>query len=284
MAPTFFAQCAAGCLLVVGLSDMRSSGWKYLRLMALVSLGMAFLALMLIVWRDAPAGVDADVWRWYSNDGPSLRTLALSGLATSLACTILWLIFNAMQADAVRSTQRLWPLIAGIACAIAAAAFACRPDTGLPGSSLDQPLGGDALRAALATALGAMLLGGVTSGMLLGHRYLTDTDMPIAPLRRLTMIYLTVLALRLAWVAAMAWPLYGGDIHPTGGALWFWVVATVRGGVGLIGAAIFAWMIYDCVKVRATQSATAIFYLSMVFVFLGELAAQYLLRVEGLAV
>ena len=85
-------------------------------------------------------------------------------------------------------------------------------------------------------------------------------------------------------LAAMAWPIYSGTFAPSGEALWFWVVATVRGGVGLAGAAIFAWMIRDCVKVRATQSATAIFYLSMVFVFLGELAAQYLLRTEGLPV
>jgi len=282
MAPTFFAQLAAGCLLVVGISNMRASGWKYLRLMALVSLAMAFLALLLITWRDS--GNNAHVWHVLSNTTVPLRTVAIAGLAVSLLFTIIWLVVSTVQADAVRASQRLWPLIAGTACLIASAALACRPDLGLPGARLVQPTGADAARAAMTTALGALLLGGVTSGMLLGHRYLTDTDMPIAPLRTLTTIYLTTLGVRLAWAAAMAWPIYSGTFAPSGGALWFWVVATVRGGVGLAGAAIFAWMIRDCVKVRATQSATAIFYLSMVFVFLGELAAQYLLRTEGLPV
>jgi len=284
MAPTFFAQLAAGCLLVIGISNIRSSGWKYLRLMALVSLATAFLALLLITWRDTPTASDFRMWPGFPNGPVPVRTFAIAGLACSLIFTIVWLLVNALQAETIRSAQRLWPLLAGAFCLIAAAALACRPDAGLPGARMTQLAGADAARGGLATALGALLLGGVTAGMLLGHRYLTDTDMPIAPLRTLTTIYLTVLIIRILWVAALAWPLYGGTFAPAGGALWFWVVLTIRGGVGLIGAAIFAWMIHDCVKVRATQSATAIFYLSMVFVFLGELAAQYLLRTEGLAV
>jgi hypothetical protein len=57
----------------------------------------------------------------------------------------------------------------------------------------------------------------------------------------------------------------------------------IRGGVGVLGTGVFAWMVWDCVKRRATQSATALFYLSMIFVFLGELAGQYLTRTESLA-
>ena len=50
------------------------------------------------------------------------------------------------------------------------------------------------------------------------------------------------------------------------------------------GTAVFAYMIWDCVRRRSTQSATGILYLTMVFVFIGELTAQYLLRWKGLAV
>ena len=284
MAPTFFAQLAAGCLLVVGVSDIRNSGWKYLRLMALVSFALVFMALLLITWRDSATGSDSAAWNLSLTREVSLRALAIAGLSVTLAFTVVWLVVNTVQAEAIRSFQRIWPFVAGAACIIASAALACRPDSGLPGARLVQPAGGDAVRAAMTTVLGALVLGGVTAGMLLGHRYLTDTDMPIAPLRRLTNIYLVALIVRIIWVAVLAWPIYGSTFTPSGGAMWIWIVLTIRGGVGLLGAAIFAWMIRDCVKTRATQSATAIFYLSMVFVYLGELAAQYLLRTEGLAV
>lgn len=281
MAPTFFAQLAAGCLLIVGVSDIRNSGWKYLRLMALVSLGLAFLALLLIARNDPSA---LKVWGGLSGGNATANVFAVITLGAAILQTVIWLVVNAVQADSIQPTQRIWPIIAGVSCLCAAAAVAFQPDMSLPGARPTQLVGADAVRAGISTALGAVLLGGVTAGMLLGHRYLTDTDMPIAPLRRLTNIYLIALIARVVWVAVLAWPILSDAFRPTGGALWFWIVLTIRGGVGLLGAAVFAWMIRDCVKSRATQSATAIFYLSMVFVYLGELAGQYLLRTEGLAV
>lgn len=281
MAPTFLAQLAAGCLLVVGISDLRNSGWKYLRLMALVSLGLAFLALLLIA-RDDPSALK--VWRGLSGGNATASMFAVMALGAALMQTLIWLFVNAVQAESVQSMQRIWPIIAGVSCLCAAAVIAFQPDLSLPGARQTPLIGTEAIRAAVTTALGALLLGGVTAGMLLGHRYLTDTDMPIAPLRRLTHIYLVTLIARVIWVAALAWPIFSHTFRPSGGPLWFWIVLTIRGGVGLLGAAVFAWMIRDCVKSRATQSATAIFYLSMVFVYLGELAAQYLLRTEGLPI
>ncbi len=281
MAPTFFAQLAAGCLLIVGVSDVRNSGWKYLRLMALVSLGLAFLALLLIARNDPSV---LTVWGGLTVGNARSTAIAVIALAAAILQTVIWLVVNAVQADSIQPTQRIWPIIAGVSCLCAAAAIAFQPDVSLPGARPTQLIGNEALRAGVSTALGALMLGGVTAGMLLGHRYLTDTDMPIAPLRRLTNIYLVTLVARVIWVAALAWPILGDTFKPSGGALWFWIVLTIRGGVGLLGAAVFAWMIRDCVKSRATQSATAIFYLSMVFVYLGELAAQYLLRTEGLPV
>lgn len=272
MAPTFFAQLAAGCLLVVGVSDIRNCGWKYLRLMALVSLALAFVALLLY---GRPL---------LTAEALTLDKVTYAALGSTIIFAAVWLFMNSLQREAIRPLQRLWPLISGVACLSAAAALALQPDWSLPSGRYFRLIEDDAIQNVIATALGALVLGGVTAGMLLGHRYLTDTDMPIAPLRRLTNIYLVALIMRLIWVAVLAWPIYGGTFTPSGGAMWFWVVLTIRGGVGLLGAAIFAWMIRDCVKTRATQSATAIFYLSMVFVYLGELAAQYLLRTEGLPV
>jgi hypothetical protein len=137
--------------------------------------------------------------------------------------------------------------------------------------------------AAMTIVLGSGLLGTATAAMLLGHRYLTDTGMSISPLKRMTQLYLGILAVRGVWIVAASYPLWAGAFVPRGGYMWFWLMISVRFGSGLVVTGVFAWMIRDCVNRRATQSATAIFYLSMIFIFLGELSGQYLLRTESLA-
>jgi hypothetical protein len=41
-------------------------------------------------------------------------------------------------------------------------------------------------------------------------------------------------------------------------------------------------MAHDCIKRRATQSATGILYVAGVLIFIGEIIALYLLRQTGL--
>jgi hypothetical protein len=106
--------------------------------------------------------------------------------------------------------------------------------------------------------------------------------MPIAPLRRLATIYIAAVAARGIWVLGASMPLWTGEFRPRGDYIWFWLMISVRIGVGVLVTAVFAWMAWDCVRRRATQSATALFYLSMILVFLGELAGQFMLRSEGL--
>lgn len=289
MTSAFLAQFAAGCLLVVAVSMIRQTGWKYLRLMASVSLALVFLSGLLIVrepgWADGVYRLPAAVC-----------------LAAGLLLSAVWLFVNAGQGEGVRSTQRIWPAMAGVVVLGAAVLLVMRPDV-LLGSEAGRdglshagaldvstpPLspperGADALHTAAlvgTTLLGAWLLGAVTAAMLLGHRYLTDTDMPIAPLRHLAKLYLAAVTARIVWVAIASIPIWSDSFRPAD-YMWFWVTMTVRVGVGLLGTAVFAYMVWDCVKRRATQSATALFYLSMIFVFLGELAGQYLVRTYGL--
>lgn len=292
MAPAFLAQFAAGCFLAVAVASIRLCSWKYLRLMAAVSLGITFLALLMLVREPNWSG---DAYRWPGALGLGVATL-LAGI---------WLVVNAAHGETVRSSQRAWPAAAGVVAMCAAVALVLRPDTLLPAasarpvptnastssrvaSSLSPPreLGRSSIQSAAlvgTTVLGSLLLGLVTASMLLGHRYLTDTDIPITPLRKLAKWYLIVVAARVAWVAAASTPIWSGSYQPASDPVWFWVVVTVRIGVGLGATAVFAYMVWDCVRRRATQSATALFYLSMIFVFLGELAGQYLVRTERLA-
>jgi len=259
MLMTFLVQCAAGCYLVIGVSDMRRSGWRYLRLMAIVAAAFAFGGLMLF-GRE----FGFDIARMATVTGGLLLGMLLAGL--------VWLFVNAAQQEKIAVTQRAVALIAGLV-GVAALAMLSR-DAGNTTS----------IALMVSTLLSAGLLGACTCGMLLGHRYLTDTQMPIAPLRRLTHIYLAIFAVRVIWTLANALPVWTTDFQPTESPLFFQLVLYTRLGVGLLVAAVFAYMIWDCVRRRATQSATAMFYLSMVLVFFGELAAQFLMRTEGLAV
>ncbi len=269
MLPTVLVQCAAGCFLAVALSSMRSCGRQYLRLMAVVALGIAFLALLLrMMEAAAPAR--------------ALQEPAGLLLLASVALGIVWLFVNAAQHDAIADSQRLWPALAA-AAGLAAVVFSILETRGhAPGRYVTDSRADFAILAVNAV-LGSALLGACTAAMLLGHRYLTDADMTIAPLRHLTKLYLTTLAARVAWVLAASFPLWSESFRPAHGGLYFWLAFWVRVGVGLVVSSIFAWMIWDCVRRRATQSATALYYLSMLMVFSGELAGAYLARTERLA-
>lgn len=271
MLPTFLTQLAAGCYLATGLSAMRQVSWRYLRLMAVVSLVLLFIGGGLF-YREigAPAGA-TPAWPW--------RVMA--GFVLAVVVGAAWLFLNTAQGDRITGGQRLCALAAGLAALATAIVLAHRPDDIVGAGQSDESA--VRLPVAVTTALGAMLLGSATAAMLLGHRYLTDTGMPIAPLRRLASIYIAAVLARGAWVLAVSIPLWTGEFRPSGDTVWFWLMISVRLGVGVLVTAVFAWMAWDCVRRRATQSATALFYLSMILVFLGELAGQFLLRSEALA-
>lgn len=140
---------------------------------------------------------------------------------------------------------------------------------------------------ALGQALGGVFVGSITIAWLLGHAYLTATKMTIAPLRHFSRVLLWVVGARLMFCAMSA------------AALWFiafdgrsevlrelsieWLVVSLRVGVGLVAVAVFAWMVADCVRLRATQSATGILYFGSVFAYMGELASLHLLMRVGWA-
>lgn len=282
MVSAFLTQFAAGLCLAIAMSDIRRSSWKFLRLIGIVAVALAFPGMLLLA---NGAGWSPDV----VFSAPSLLSVA------GVAVAVVWLFVNAAQQEHVTSAQRILPAAAGVLLLIAAVLLTVAPDTLLaapaaPGDATPAAAGSGAMataaaaRAIVNTILSALLMGVLTAAMLLGHRYLTDTGMPIAPLRRLTTIYLAVFVVRAAWSIANVLPVWLTDFQPRESLLFFQVALYTRLGVGLAAVAVFAWMARDCVRRRATQSATAMFYLSMVLVFIGELAGQFLMRTEGLAV
>ena len=136
----------------------------------------------------------------------------------------------------------------------------------------------------LGQVLGSWLLGSITIAWLLGHAYLTATKMTIAPLRYFSRMLSMAVALRIAFFVVsilVAWGMGGESVSVWGRLEQWWLIVTLRVGVGLVALAIFAYMVGDCVRLRSTQSATGILYFASVMAYAGELASQYLTRELG---
>jgi hypothetical protein len=130
--------------------------------------------------------------------------------------------------------------------------------------------------------LGAIAVGAVTNGMILGHWYLVTPRLPERPLREITGLLVVVLVVQALFIVpALLLPhdtLPYSSVH-TGilSNLFFWL----RVGLGLGFPAVLGWMAYDSSGVRAMQSATGLLYLAMVLVICGEVVANGLLFVSA---
>jgi len=129
--------------------------------------------------------------------------------------------------------------------------------------------------------LSAQMLGGVTVAWLLGHAYLTATKMTIAPLRHFSRMFSWAVAARILFMLisfVIAWQVRGDGSSPILQRMGqSWLIVVLRVGVGLLSVAVFAYMVADCVRLRATQSATGILYFGSVMAYVGELAGQQLI-------
>jgi len=122
----------------------------------------------------------------------------------------------------------------------------------------------------------ALLLGSMMAAMLLGHSYLIVPTMSIEPLKRLVILIAVSVAGRAGFAGlSLIVPDSGGNIPSLDGS-WWWSLFAARWVVGLVGPAVIAWMVWQTVRIRATQSATGILYAGVVLTFFGELVSQLL--------
>lgn len=133
--------------------------------------------------------------------------------------------------------------------------------------------------AGLLVLAGALFMGAVTDGLLLGHWYLVDRGLDREHIRRLAIILLAAVAVE---VVALVVGGARGDVAPTEG---FSPFLTVGGGVvymtivlGMVGiTALIAVLIHLALREtrpRAVQAATGFFYLAVITAFTAELAAK----------
>lgn len=139
----------------------------------------------------------------------------------------------------------------------------------------------------LSFVLSAVLLGAAASGMLLGHWYLIDRDLPLQPLTRTLTVYrrcllaqgaLFVVATLVLGVAGAA-PARSG----VGGLLTGQLSLLVtRLAVSPVGAGILAVMIRRTLDIPQTMAATGLFYIAVLAVLVGEMLGRFLLFRTGL--
>ncbi|MFQ5413879.1 MAG: hypothetical protein ACE5E6_05420 [Phycisphaerae bacterium] len=318
MLTAFGYALSGGVLVVLATGRPEQIAWRFLRLVGLLALAPACLVTVAI-WR-APA----------STGPPAAAATAVLGLllATGAAAVVM----AAPLAHRWRASFRGVCALAGL-CGVAAAAMCMLPV--LRDTPDDHRSTG--VMIVIGAALGGLLLGSITVAWLLGHAYLTASNMTIAPLRHFSRMLSIAVGLRAAFLIislTIAWAAADSDTPdhdaavgaeppaalaaetateigtpahtPTQAAAYppayrpasdpasraptphrprtvlarlggFWLVLTLRIGLGLLAVAVFAYMVSDCVRRRATQSATGILYFGSVFAYIGELAAGYLL-------
>jgi hypothetical protein len=227
---------------------------------------------------------------------------ATAAFMTTAAVWLLWRRFGLVGGPGAPGGPLYRPMLAAVTVSLAGAVLYNRAQhfgwrrwaqpllwaalaAGLAGTLLAAPAGPRWLVAA-ADLTSILLLGAAAAAMILGHWYLVVIDLPIAPLRRLTVLLVLGLVLRAAAIAvALAGPgaegwrdarmVAAGLWSPDGVFVWMRVLFGVAGPLSLI------WFVWKTVEIRSTQSATGILYVQLFLVLAGELLAKYLRVAAG---
>jgi hypothetical protein len=128
---------------------------------------------------------------------------------------------------------------------------------------------------------GALVLGAVATGMLLGHWYLIDLGLSIDPLQRLLRYFVTVLVVQLGVAAAtlLLVALTSGEGASAVARLWqeYRPLLAMRLVLGPLAALGVAWMIHRTLRIPQTMAATGLFYIAILAVLVGEMLGRLIL-------
>jgi hypothetical protein len=254
-----FAEFTIGGLWVLWLADLRGAAAA-----SFVKFGAAlvFVTAALTFWIAAKVSVPSEV-DGYPLD-PSFMPPARLALALVFALTLPYAVLT------LRESRRPGLVAGGIASAAGLAAIALMsqvfalPTWGYVGTLLS-------------LTIGALVMGAVSMGMILGHWYLVTPRLPERPLREMTFFLLLALGFQaLLLIPSLALPrdtIVNSIDTPIGLNPFFWL----RVGGGLAFPAALTYMAFDSSGVRAMQSATGLLYIAMALVLAGEVLAKGLL-------
>ncbi|HEY2990015.1 MAG TPA: hypothetical protein VGL11_20035 [Candidatus Binatia bacterium] len=133
----------------------------------------------------------------------------------------------------------------------------------------------------------ALLLGGVTVGMLIGHWYLIDTGQSIDPFIRIFKFFFAALLLQTLFFLVLPVLFYflGGPSTVVNlRELWrsHNVLLVSRLLTTQVGSLVLSFMIWRTLKIPHTMAATGLFYIALLGVFVGEILGRQILALTFL--
>lgn len=258
-----FAEFTIGGLWVLWLADLRgAAAASFVKFGA----GLVFVTAALAFWIAAKVHVPDDVDS-YPLD-PSFMPPARIALALVFAFSLPYAVLTLREARRPGLVAGALASAAGLAAiALLSQVFAI-PTWGYAGTLLS-------------LTIGALVVGAVSMGMILGHWYLVTPRLPEQPLREMTFFLLLALGFQaILIVPSLALPrdtIPNAVDTPIGLNPFFWL----RVGGGLAFPFALSYMAYDSSGVRAMQSATGLLYIAMALVLSGEVLAKGLLFVTA---
>ncbi|MCA9050432.1 MAG: hypothetical protein KDA89_16965 [Planctomycetaceae bacterium] len=264
MIALFVLKLSAGIACMWWLMPRREVTDGFFRIQMRVVLGLSVLAALLLssgtTWNDAvaeqqpAADISVPAVAWSAREAADrLRILAMAGAVVSYFGTVFWALGRRLPGNICIHLLAAFGLLSLI----------------LHAASVPSPAP-VALRL-LATLSTAGVLGSVLTGMLLGHWYLTTPTMSIRPLYWFNKSMVVSAILR---CAASVWTLTTTAL-PTGDVTQeIWLGIRWLGGIAAPLAA--AYMVWQILKHRNTQSATGVLFAALILVFMGEMAAALL--------
>lgn len=135
--------------------------------------------------------------------------------------------------------------------------------------------------------LSALLLGGVTVGMLIGHWYLIDTGQSIEPFVRIFKFFVFCLIAQTAYFLALPLSLVlVGNAETLLGLERLWgdhfFLLSARVIIGQVAPLGLSFMIWRTLKIPHTMAATGLFYIALLGVFVGEILGKQILALTFL--
>jgi hypothetical protein len=184
--------------------------------------------------------------------------LAVAAAVASYLGAVIWMYEKATLGKTVVA------FVAGCALAACLLPMAAAPATPVAMQAAERITGG-------------LLLGLVTTAMLLGHWYLNTPTMKLQPLRRLIVLLGAAIGLRMVVCLAGAWLEALSRFTDIESSMNTWMLfVSLRWLTGLLGLAVVTWMTWQTLKIPNTQSATGILYAGVILAFIGELTSQLL--------
>jgi hypothetical protein len=260
-----FAQLYAGGLLALSIPPFHDIERGFYKSTAAVYVGSGLLALAgrLTLLLQRPGGLQA---------AATGQVLEIGLWAVSLAAAAVYL--RSLWGDQFRVRARAYAL----AWMTALAALA----VGAQSFRLGPWLSVETLLYPLNFIVSALLLGAVTTGMLLGHWYLIDRSLSIDPFRKAFRFFAAMLAVQSVLLVGDAGLLHLAGAHASVSELAQLFqnhvsLLAVRVLLSPVAAAGLAWMIWKTLQIPQTMAATGLFYIAILAVLVGEFMARFIL-------